>query len=111
MRSSEKQLVGVADSASAEATKDIHCVQFAVNQSWMMRILLCCARVDEVTIIHANVEYLPPYKWNILLLHSKLIVDPEAAFILCEEFSNMACGSRPQKLHDDAIYPLAQISM
>ena len=33
MRSSEKQLVGVADSASAEATKDIHCVQFAVNQS------------------------------------------------------------------------------
>ena len=43
-----------------EAPKDIHYVRSDVNQSGIMRILLCCAKVGEVAMIHANVGYLPP---------------------------------------------------
>ena len=54
----EKELVAVADSADAKAPKYLHFVHSAVNQSKLMRILLCCTWVGEASIIHANVQYL-----------------------------------------------------
>ena len=58
----ETMLVAVADSAAAEAPKDLHLVSSAVNQSRMMCLLLWYDWVDEVSIIHANVQYLPIFK-------------------------------------------------
>ena len=58
----EKKLVTVDDSAAAEAPKDLHLVSSAVNQSRMMCLLLWYDWVDEVSIIHANVQYLPIFK-------------------------------------------------
>ena len=57
-----EKLVPVADSAATESPKDIYYVHYAVNQSLMMRILLCCALVGGVAIICATVKYLLPYE-------------------------------------------------
>ena len=50
-----KKLVPFSDSSAAEAPKDLCYVNYDVNQSQMVRILLCYTLVGEVAIFCSTV--------------------------------------------------------